>query len=622
MARPTTDFHRDSSRDSLDEVKRRILTRVDLQELLGETVQFLPRSGKLAACCPFHAEKSASFYLYDDHYYCFGCKIHGDAIHWVREKQGLGFVEALRWLAAKFGVETPELDESKGRMSRLRQDASLHQIMGEAQLFYQTQLETTEGQPAREYLLRRGFKAESLKDFGFGATPPEPFGLTKHLRNKGFREEDLITVALSTSSANTGRPYDFFRQRLTLPIHDAQGRVIAFGARALGDAQPKYLNSRDTALFDKSRTLFGFDKARTVMREKQRAIVVEGYMDALMLRQQGFPETVACLGTALTEHHLKLLKNATSQVILLFDGDAAGQRATLAAVSVALTIPEIHIKAVALPQGEDPDSFVLKHGAEALSEVLAKAQDLLDFAVSERLKTTHRLAIPELVSGEIVPWLARIGDRIQRGTILHRLSFLIGVPAQQIEGPLAAALAVVGDAQMVARNQAAIERARGPIDGVGRAGAVHAVKPLDPATLGFFGQVYFAAPGEADTTELATFARKDLELDDAHTLFLQEILGRLERGLRPADEAPDSFVAAAEPVVMTLIDRLRKAEPAFAGGDRKVRLQSVMAAFHERRVKSQISDLKAELHRLASMPDAREAVQRVVAAIQALAKSR
>ena len=618
--------------DSLDEVKRRILTRVNLATLLGEKIALINRSGKLVACCPFHAEKSPSFYLYDDHYHCFGCKQHGDAIDWVRETEGLSFVESLRFLAKKFGIEAPELDESTGRLKRARQDAALFQIMVEAQRFFAANLKSDEGEPARRYLLERGFTAESIEDFGFGATPREPFGLVKHLRAQGFRGDDMVTLALATASAKDGRPYDFFRGRVMLPIHDAQGRVIAFGGRTLDGAQPKYLNSRDTPLFAKSTMLFGFDRARKKMREKGRAIIVEGYMDALMLWQTGFGEAVASLGTAFGEAHLKLLRNATSQAVLLFDGDQAGQRATLHAVSVALSVPEVNLRTTVLPDGDDPDSFVLKHGAAALEAKLADATGLLDFAIAEKLKTTHHLAIPDMVQKELVPWLARVPERMQQSYLAGRIAALTGIPQRTIEAQLRDAHQAELVASGLPRRHGAETKTTPPPPPI-------VIKPLDALGFDYFGQIFFSTPTELDPKAVTEFALKELELDDAHQLLLDEMLIVLSQGTTPAadprfrldsggagaDEprrqGQDGILSLAEPVIVSLVERLQKSAAAFAGGNRQDRMNRVIAAFRTRRVKAQVQDLKAQLARLSALPGTADEVSQILKTIGELSRS-
>lgn len=613
--------------ESLDDVKRRILTRVNLASLVGETVKLSSRSGKLAGCCPFHTEDSPSFYLYDDHYHCFGCKAHGDAITWVREREGLSFVETLRHLAKKYGIEAPELDESGGRLAKHRSDATLFQMMAEAQLFFVTMLESSDGDAARAYLINRGFTAAAIKDFGFGVTPKEPFGLARHLQKKGFRDVDLKAVGLTSSNTSGGRPYDFFRNRVMLPIQDAQGRVIAFGGRTLDGAQPKYLNTGATVLFEKSHTLFGFDRARKRMREKGRAIVVEGYMDTLMLWQQGFDEAVACLGTAFTEHHLKLLKNATNNVTLLFDGDSPGQAAALKTVEIALKAPDVYIKAAALSNDEDPDTFVQKNGAEALAALLAKAADLFDFAIHQKLNATHNLAIPELIAKEFVPWLAKLPDRMQRTLLANRIASKAGLKLEFIDRELMDHFRQ--QAPVRPSGQAYLHGApafgnvdRMPLDAAPLVGA-GAAKPLDGLGRDLFANLYFAAPGELDTDALSALARRELELDDAHTQLLQDILQILAQGSTPA-ASTEPLMSAMEPAIAQLLERFQKDAAAYQypeGATRAMRVEAVASALRAQRIKAQIKDLKNRLVRVERSPEGIEEERKILGMIRELQKT-
>ncbi|MEI6398096.1 MAG: CHC2 zinc finger domain-containing protein, partial [Pseudomonadota bacterium] len=260
---------------SLDEVKERIKARVPLDQLIGETVTLVRKGPSVTACCPFHAEKSPSFHVYlDNHYYCFGCKEHGDAITFVRKTREMSFVESLKFLASKYGIEAPELEESDTLKRRRGELATLNQMMAVAQDLYTSELKAPRGAEAREYLRERGFTDENILKFGFGLTPAEGYGLVKHLRSMGFREDDMTRASLAGISAASGRPYDFFRERIMIPIRDVQGRVIAFGGRTITNDPAKYKNSGATALFDKSGVLFGLDHARDAIKDKRSAVIV------------------------------------------------------------------------------------------------------------------------------------------------------------------------------------------------------------------------------------------------------------------------------------------------------------------------------------------------------------
>lgn len=598
---------------SLDDVKRRILARVPLAELIGERVKLTLRSGRPVGCCPFHAEKSPSFYIYDDRYHCFGCKMGGDAIEYVRKTEGLSYPEALRYLAGKYSVEAPELDEARSRIHQHRTDSSLYKMMTDAQEFYVAGLQSPDGDAARAYLERRGFTPENIEAFGFGVTPLEGFGLVKHLRTKGHREQDMVECSLATASTRDGRPYDFLRSRLTIPIRDPQGRLIAFGGRSLGDEQPKYKNSGNTKLFDKSHTLYGFDQARRVMRERGRGIVVEGYMDALQLWQQGFPEAVACLGTAFTEGHLRQLRHATGQVILLFDGDSAGQRATLGAINVALTAPEVQMRAVTLPHDQDPDDFVRQHGKDALEALLHKAEPLLDFVIRERLQSTDALSIPDLISKEFIPWLAKIPDRMQRDFLVHKIAHRTGVPMDRLTGQLDAG-GVPPSPKML--------RASGTLRG-GNIEPDHVpMKPLTPALFDLIGHIYWSQPGEIDMTALKTTISNDMELEPELTELVLEMADVLERGIAPGSRTSGDWSSGLAPDIGALIARLIAAEDGFSCSDRPVRVEKVLAYMRLAKTKAMVTVLKAQIARLASSPEHAEEVSQLLKTVRELSSQR
>lgn len=591
---------------SLDDVKRRILARVPLAGLIGERIKLETRSGRPVGCCPFHAEKSASFYIYDDRYFCFGCKASGDAIEFVRKTEGMSYVETLRFLAGKFGVEAPELDEARGRMGQHRAEASLYKMMADAQEFYVAGLEGPNGGEARAYLERRGFSPENIRAFGFGLTPLEGYGLVRHLRAKGHRDQEMVECSLATASARDGRPYDFLRHRVTIPIRDPQGRLIAFGGRSLGDEQPKYKNSTNTKLFDKSHTLFGLDSARRAMREKGRAIVVEGYMDALQLWQQGYPEAVACLGTAFTEAHLRHLKHATSLVILLFDGDGAGRKATLAAVNVALTAPEVQVRAVALTDGLDPDDFVRKNGGEALEPLLAKAEPLFDYVMRQKLSSTEALAIPELLSKELIPWLARLPDRVQRDFLATRIAAKAGVPVELLVSQLTQ---VGGTPALQAVRQARDGAARGP---------QRTVKPLEHGHFELFGHLYWSQPGELDLPALKGYVFRELELEPELLEFLAEVVSILEKGEVPAARPEGDWASTVSQEGLVLLTRLRASESAFSCSDRSAQLAKIIEHFRISRIKGTIGSLKTQIARLATQPGMEQEVSQLLKTVSEL----
>lgn len=358
----------------LDELR----ARTSLSALVGRSLKLTRAGREWKACCPFHNEKTASFYINDDKgfYHCFGCTAHGDAIRWLTEARSLPFMDAVKELADAAGMDVPAADPQA--QQKAEKAAGLHEVMEAAQRWFEDQLNGVDGAEARAYLDTRGIADDTRRRFGFGYAPDSRGKLRTAL--KGFGNEKLVDAGLLILPEGDRDPYDRFRGRLMFPIRDRRGRVIAFSGRILGSGEPKYLNSPDTPLFDKGRTLFNLDKAAAASREAKRIIVVEGQMDVIALDQAGFPEAVAPLGTALTETQLGLLWRLSPSPLLCFDGDSAGQKAAVRAAKRAL--PEVDfehtLSFVSLPPGQDPDDLIRAGGRAALAGFLAQAVPLAE----------------------------------------------------------------------------------------------------------------------------------------------------------------------------------------------------------------------------------------------------
>jgi DNA primase len=357
----------------LDEIR----ARVALSSVVGRRVKLQKAGREWKGCCPFHNEKTPSFYVNEDKgfYHCFGCGVHGDVIRFVVEQEGLRFPDAVRSLAAEAGLEVPE--ETPEARQREAAKAGLHEIMAEASGWYRTQYAGVGGAAARKYVEGRGLSAATVERFGIGFAP-DGNRLRAALKTHG--DEKLLECGLTGKAEDRAEIYDRFRGRLMFPIRDPRGRVVGFGGRVLGDGQPKYLNSPDTPLFDKGRLLYNLDIAGPLARKSGRLIVAEGYMDVIGLAQAGIDEAVAPLGTALTEQQLQLLWRVVPEPVLCFDGDAAGQRAALRAASRALPLlaPGRSLRFATLPQGLDPDDMVRQRGAAAFEALVAAAEPLIE----------------------------------------------------------------------------------------------------------------------------------------------------------------------------------------------------------------------------------------------------
>jgi DNA primase len=363
----------------LDELR----ARVPLGSLVGRRVKLIRRGRELGGLCPFHHEKTPSFYVVEDKgfFHCFGCGAHGDAIGYLMRAENLDFIEAIERLAAEAGLAVPQ--QTPQDRERAQRQKTLLEALSAAAKFYEARLWSSAGTRARDYLRARGLDEETIRSFRLGWASDDRHALRRALSGE-FPENLLIEGGLLRRPEGGGEPYDYFRGRVLFPIGDRAGRVIAFGGRAIADGQqPKYLNSPDTPLFEKGRVLYAWAAARANLARGETAepaavIVVEGYMDVIALHRAGFGTAVAPLGTALTEAHLQELWRLSPEPLLCLDGDTAGQRAMLRALHRALPLlqPGRSLRFAVLPAGEDPDSLVRSGGKPAFTEILAAARPL------------------------------------------------------------------------------------------------------------------------------------------------------------------------------------------------------------------------------------------------------
>jgi DNA primase len=418
--------------------KDELRARITLSSLVMRSVKLTRAGREWRGCCPFHDEKTPSFYVNDQKqfYHCFGCGAHGDAISWVVDHSGLGFMDAVKELAAEAGMEVPAPDPAAAKKAEAR--ASLIDVTEAAQRFFVASLGSPDGNAARDYLAGRGLKPEILREFGFGWAPDDRQALPKALSH--FPEEMLAEAGMRAAN-EAGEHYDRFRGRVMLPIQDARGRVIAFGGRILDKREgvAKYLNSPDTPLFDKGRTLYNLHRAAPAVRQSGRVVVVEGYLDVVALAQAGLAEAVAPLGTALTEIQLELLWRMAEVPVLCFDGDAAGQRAAMRAVTRALPLlaPMRSLGIVRLPAGLDPDDLIRERGAQAMHKLLGEPASLVDTLWAFECDA-QPLASPEAKAGlkaRLMAHVDTIGDpdvrALYRRDLLDRFSAFAYPPRLQ-----------------------------------------------------------------------------------------------------------------------------------------------------------------------------------------------
>lgn len=402
-----------------------LVNRVDIVEVVDARVPLKKAGREFTACCPFHSEKTPSFYVSPakQFYHCFGCGAHGTAIGFLMEYDRLEFPDAIRALAEMIGVDVPQ--EAGG--NETKRDKSLYDLMENAEAFYRKKLK--DNPRAIEYLKGRGLSGEIAAEFGLGYAPDEWEGVMNYLRERGYRREQMIATGMGIEG-NRDQPFDRFRDRIMFPIRDRRGRVIAFGGRILDKGEPKYMNSPETELFHKGRELYGLWEAKQANRELERLLVVEGYMDVVALAQSGIRNAVATLGTATTPEHLERIFRATKEVVFCFDGDNAGRRAAWRALQNALGSLRDgrQIRFLFLPEGEDPDTLVRKEGRSAFESRIGTAMTLSEFMLNELFSKIDPSREEELtrVVDMADPLIDAIKDPISREFVFSQLKRRLG----------------------------------------------------------------------------------------------------------------------------------------------------------------------------------------------------
>ncbi len=422
-----------------DQIKATVKDAADIVQVIGEHVELRRAGARFTGRCPFHSEKTPSFSVnpQGQFYHCFGCGEHGDVFSFVMHFHHMDFPDALKMLAQKFGVELPERKLSPAEQAQLRLRESLYQANEEAVLIYQQCLRHPKwGKNARAYLEQRGVPLEFVERYRLGYAPTtEQTGwsyLFEQLMAKGFNPEVLEQVGLAVRNDRGGH-YDRFRSRILFPINDMTGRVVAFGGRILGQGQPKYMNSPESPIFEKSRLLFGLQQHRQAIRQARRALVVEGNFDLLSLVVHGIENVVAPLGTALTRSHIHSLRSYGDEVVLLFDADAAGLKAAMRSIPFLLA-ERVDGRVALLPVGHDPDSFVREQGPAAVEALVASARPLAEFAF-DTLVREHGLTLTgkNRIVGELQQLLAE-ADMEQRELMIAHFSEKLGVSPGYFHG--------------------------------------------------------------------------------------------------------------------------------------------------------------------------------------------
>ena len=416
----------------IDEVKQ----RTDIAAVVGQYVALTKAGRTLRALCPFHTEKTPSFFVYPDRqsWHCFGaCSTGGDVFSFIMKKENIDFGEALRLLAQRAGVAMPsklEKDpekDKKERICRVNEAA--------AQYFHNQLLNTPTAEKVRHYLNSRGVSDKTIANFQIGFSPSSREGLKQYLVEKGYTESELLDAGLVVASEN-GRTYDRFRGRLMFPIQDERRHTTGFGARVLDDSLPKYINSPQTPVVDKSGSLYGINLASSAIRQQNLVVIVEGYVDVIIAHQNGFANVVASMGTAITDKQVNTLKRLTGNLALALDADSAGEEAMLRCVAYE-NILDSELKVILLPEGEDPDD-VIKENAGIWQELVKKAIPVLDYTfdvVAAKLDLSTASG-KSSAAHRLLPMIAEIKNVVRRGHYLQKLASLIRVSEHNLEDEL------------------------------------------------------------------------------------------------------------------------------------------------------------------------------------------
>jgi len=533
--------------DKIEEIRR----RADIASLIGEYVTLKKAGRNYLGLCPFHQEKTPSFTVSPDKqmFYCFGCSEGGNAFSFLMKLNHLTFPEAVRHLAKKVGVVIPERTMSREEKERYSLAEQIRQVNELAAVFFTKMLQSPAGEGAREYLRKRGIGESAIRTFRLGYAPDGWRHLHEHLENKGVSPKlaEQAGLLVERTGKSQGH-YDRFRGRVMIPIEDVDGRVIAFGGRVMGTDEPKYMNSPESAVYSKGKTLYGLARTREAIREKGFALLVEGYFDLIALWNAGIPNVVAMLGTALTQTQVDLIRRYTARVAAVFDPDEAGRKALARSFELFLA-GNIHARAVILPDGQDPDDFVRIHGRKKMDEVVAKAWPMADYYIEQILGGRGTLEEDRDKLREAVAFLGRIENDIERNLFTKKVAEALVVDEEVLKTEILRARS---------RSPSAV-----PADLPRRTTAA----AMDPSELSLI-QMMLEYPAKVSTVResavLAAFRTEELkslgekllaaDRDGRTDRDVSSLVGRLAEGL--LREKLLAFLVEESPFTEELIDRI------------------------------------------------------------------
>ena len=448
-----------------DELIEEVRSRNDIVDVISGYVKLTKKGSSYFGLCPFHNEKSPSFSVsrQKQMYYCFGCGAGGNVFTFIMEYENYTFVEALKMLAERAGIELPEEEYSKEAKEKADLKTAILEVNKLAAKYYYAQLKTEQGKLAHDYLTGRKLSEETITAFGLGYSTKYRDDLYRYLKTKGYRDEVIAKAGLISIDEKQG-VYDKFWNRVMFPIMDANNRVIGFGGRVMGDAKPKYLNSPETIVFDKSRNLYGLNRART--SRKPYFLICEGYMDVIALHQAGFTNAVASLGTALTSGHASLIKRYVNEVYLTYDSDEAGTKAALRGIPI-LKEAGITAKVLRMDPYKDPDEFIKNLGAEAFEERIRQARNGFMFSL-EILEKDYDMNSPEGKTefyNEVAKRLCNFEEEIERNNYIEAVAKTYHLGYETLRKLVAKMAVKTGLATPASRPKQALNREKNKEDG-------------------------------------------------------------------------------------------------------------------------------------------------------------
>jgi DNA primase len=419
-----------------DEFIDRLRSESDIVSILSDYVPLKKKGKNYWGCCPFHHENTPSFSVTPDKgfFYCFGCQSGGNVFNFLMKIENISFFDAVKVLAQKMNIPLPEKEKSSRELARERENSKLYRVNEMArEFFYACLTKTVYGKKAREYLNSRGVTDDVIERFKIGFAPPAWDKLVNAFLERGVDQEVLLRAGLIVERNSGDGVYDRFRSRVIFPISDARGRVVGFGGRVIDDSQPKYLNSPETSVFNKRYILFGFDAAQKFIKESGQAIVVEGYMDAITAHAFGIRNVVASLGTAFSPEQAKLLIRNAKDIFFAYDSDAAGQNATVRALSILRNLGA-NVRVILIPDGKDPDEFIRKHGTEAFHSLIVEASDILEYQIKQAFQSIDYSGLEGKVAvvSKIVPILAEADNAVEVNAYIASISQTLAIDESAI----------------------------------------------------------------------------------------------------------------------------------------------------------------------------------------------